>query len=274
MSLILMYITNKPITARIAENSGVDWIFIDLEIIGKEDRQGHLDTVISRHSLEDVRNVKNVLTKSRLLVRINPINSASDLEIDKAIENGADILMLPYFKTVQEVRTFISVVNRRVQTCLLLETPEAVNILDDILEVEGIDNIHIGLNDLHLGYKLNFMFELLSNGVVDKIINKISRTNIQYGFGGVANLGGGAIPAEIIIDEHYRLNSSMVILSRSFIKPEHYSDIENLEIAFKREVNRLRHYENKVKDCDSNYFKSKHDLLKFKVNSLLNTYKG
>ena len=58
MALKLMYITNNIDIAKIAEKSGVDWIFIDLEINGKEERQGHLDTVISRHSIEDVKKIK------------------------------------------------------------------------------------------------------------------------------------------------------------------------------------------------------------------------
>ena len=58
MSLKLMYITNKPEVAKIAQNAGVDRIFVDLEIIGKEERQGGLDTVISRHKIEDVTKIK------------------------------------------------------------------------------------------------------------------------------------------------------------------------------------------------------------------------
>ena len=40
-----MYITNNPDVAVIAEESGVDRIFVDMEFIGKDIRQGGLDTV-------------------------------------------------------------------------------------------------------------------------------------------------------------------------------------------------------------------------------------
>ena len=36
MPLKLMYITNNPQVARIAEDAGVDIIFLDMEYIGKE----------------------------------------------------------------------------------------------------------------------------------------------------------------------------------------------------------------------------------------------
>src|SRR5690554_916178 len=81
-NLTLMYITNEPKLALVAEESGIDWIFVDLEIKGKEARQGHLDTVISKHSLSDIKPIKNVLTKSKLLVRVNPIDETSKVEID------------------------------------------------------------------------------------------------------------------------------------------------------------------------------------------------
>ena len=55
MALRFMYITNDEQIAKIAEACGVDWIFIDLEINGKEQRQGHLDTVISRHRIGDAK---------------------------------------------------------------------------------------------------------------------------------------------------------------------------------------------------------------------------
>lgn len=42
MPLKLMYITNSEDVAHIAEEAGVDRIFVDMEYIGKTDRQGLL----------------------------------------------------------------------------------------------------------------------------------------------------------------------------------------------------------------------------------------
>ena len=165
MSLKLMYITRGPQVADIAQKTGVDRIFVDLEYIGKDLRQGGMDTVQSKHTLDDVKCIARVLTSAKLLVRVNPIHDASSSycssedEIDMAIENGADILMLPYFKTIKEVERFVSCVGKRAKTMLLIETPEAVEILDEILEIKGIDELYIGLNDLSLGYGKKFMLD-------------------------------------------------------------------------------------------------------------------
>ncbi len=241
MPLKLMYLTNDPQVAAIAQAAGVDRIFLDLELRGKEERQGHLDTVISHHSIEDVRRLKAVLTSAQLLVRVNSMYAGSEAEINKVIADGADIVMLPYFKTVKEVADFVSVCKGRVKTCLLFETPEAVEHIDEILAVPGIDEVHVGINDLHLGYHLNFMFELVANGTVETLCRKFAEKGISYGFGGVGRPGSNvALPAERILAEHYRLGSSQVILSRAFCDMSKIHDRSHLAEDFKAGVDDIR----------------------------------
>ena len=127
MSLKLMYITNRPEIALIAEQNGVDRIFVDMEYIKKSERQKNMDSVQNHHTVEDCVNLRKVLSKAELLVRINPIHDAGDeyesseAEIEAVVAAGADIIMLPYFKTPEEVRRFIKAVNGRCRTMLLLE---------------------------------------------------------------------------------------------------------------------------------------------------------
>jgi 2-keto-3-deoxy-L-rhamnonate aldolase RhmA len=99
---------------------------------------------------------------------------------------------------------------------LLVETPEAVDVIDDMLRIDGIDEMFIGLNDLSLGYGKRFMFELLADGTVDKLVHKFKQNGKQYGFGGLASLTGGLLPGRMVLQEHYRLGSTCAILSRSF----------------------------------------------------------
>lgn len=247
MALTLMYITNQPEVAKIAQDAGVDRIFVDLEIVGKMERQGHLNTVISKHVIEDVSRIKQVLTCSELLVRVNPIYEGSKQEIDEVIRRGADIVMLPMFKTRQEVEQFVEYVGGRVTTCALLETKEAVENLQDILGVKGVDEIHIGLNDLHLSYKKKFMFEVLSEGLVEDLCGAIAERDIPYGFGGIARLGQGMLPAEYIITEHYRLGSTRVILGRSFCDPNN-KDIRDIRSIFENEVVKIRQHEERIEN--------------------------
>jgi hypothetical protein len=268
MGLKLMYITNQEEIAKIAENCGVDWIFIDLEINGKDERQGHLDTVISRHSIDDVKKIKKVLTNSQLLVRVNPIYEGSQKEINRVIKDGANIVMLPYFKTKEEVELFVNYVDGRAKVCLLCETSEAVENIDSILTVQGIDCIHIGLNDLHLSYNMRFMFEPLANGTVEMLCKKFETKGILYGFGGIARLRKGTLPAENILTEHYRLGSSLAILSRSFCDLKHHN-IDLIEETFKLGVNEIREYEELLTHKQKDIFEINQRFIKDKVSEIV-----
>lgn len=253
MALRLMYITNDPVVARIAEDAGVDIIFLDMEYIGKSARQGGMDTVQLHHTVEDIRRIRDTLRTAELLVRVNPIHEAgeengipygnSEEEIEGALRAGADILMLPYFRTTEEVRMFTDLVRGRAVTFPLLETPEAADSLDDILAVPGIDRIHIGLNDLSLARRSGFMFGLLADGTVEHIAEKCRAKRIPFGFGGIAGPGEGMLPAEYIIAEHYRLGSSFVILSRSFCDTSCVTDYAETERIFRDGIGRIRRLE-------------------------------
>lgn len=243
MSLCLMYITNRQDVAQIAQKYGVDRIWVDLETRGKEDRQKNYDSVKSHHSVADIKAIKPHLTTSEMLVRVNPWYDGSSAEIDSVIDAGADIIMLPYWKTPEEVSNFIKAVNGRSKTTLLLETKEALECVDGVLAHGGFDEIHIGLNDLHLSYGMTFMFELLSDGTVEKLCNKFKAAKIPYGFGGIAKLGSGMLPAEKVIMEHYRLGSTRAILSRSFCDCAKIKDFAEIEQTFSENLKMLRVFE-------------------------------
>ena len=273
----LMYITNKPAVARIAEDAGVDWIFLDMEVIGKAFRQSGLNTVQNNHTVDDIKRIRKTISQSKLLVRINPIHDAlenypsSKDEIDASIEAGADILMLPYFKTVEEVKTFIHLVNGRAKTLLLLETVEAANLIDDILEVPGIDMIHLGLNDMHLELGMNFMFELLADGTVERLGNKIKAKGIPFGFGGIATLDGGALQGSMVLKEHVRLGSSMVIVSRSFCNTEIVTDLNEVKRIFDTGISGLRALEKEASQADTAYLEENRKAVVAAVNKIAGT---
>lgn len=249
MPLKLMYITNRSDVAAIAEKYGVDRIFVDMEFINKAERQGGLDSVQNHHTIEDVKAVRASVKKADLLVRVNPIHDAmedypsSEEEIEAVIQAGADLVMLPYFKTIEEINRFLGIVKGRARTMLLLETSEAVECLDQILQMDGIDEIHIGINDLAICYHKKFMFELLSDGTVETLCRRMQIAGKFYGFGGIASLGRGLVPAEMIIKEHYRLGSRMAILSRSFCNISKIDELDAVEEIFYRGIREIRNLE-------------------------------
>lgn len=269
MALKLMYITNRPDVALVAEKYGVDRIWIDLETLGKKERQKGLNSVKSNHTVEDIRTIKPLLSTSEVLVRINPWHENSVQEINAVVSAGADIIMLPMWKTVAEVTSFLSAVNGRCKTTLLLETKEAVECLDIVLANGGMDEIHIGLNDLHLSYGMTFMFELLANGIVEMLCKKMKEKGIPYGFGGIARLRTGDLPAENVIMEHYRLGSTRAILSRSFCDVLKLNDIKKIKKVFADNMADLRNYEEKISVSTKDEFEENRKWVVNKVKQIV-----
>ncbi len=253
-----MYLTSNPDAAIAAEKAGVDRIFLDLELLGKEERQGHLDTVVSHSHISDVARLREVVKDAELLVRCNPVHPGLKAEIDSIIAQGADLIMLPYFKTREEVAAFLSIVDGRVPTVLLFETAESVENVDDILSLSGIDEVYIGLNDLHLSYKMTFMFELLADGTVEMLCKKFKSNNLPYGFGGVAKIGEGLLKSDNVIAEHKRLGSTCAILSRTF---RNEVDASRPIDDFPHEMMLLRRREEEVSSWDKDRFEENRRLV-------------
>ena len=240
-----MYITNDKDIVHLAESAGIERIFVDLEYLGKAERQKNFKSFISNHKIEDVSIVRKAVSLSKLLVRVNPINPESKEEIDKVINSGADIVMLPMFTTADEAKHFIRFVNRRAKVSLLLETAKAVENLNEILSLNGIDEIHLGLNDLRITMRLKFIFESLSNGIVDYIAKKVNSKGIDFGFGGIGRMGEGELPARMILAEHYRIGSKMVILSRTFKGNREYKELSENN-WLKNEIMKVRDEERRL----------------------------
>lgn len=219
--LRLMLMTRDEGIARFAEAAGVDRLFVDMEILGKAVRQAGRNSIISGHTLDDVRAVRAAAPATELMVRLNPPYAGTPGEVDETIAAGADVLMLPMFREAGEVRAFVRAVDGRARTCLLLETATALARVDQIAAVDGVDEIHVGLNDLHLEFGLDFMFELLAGGLVEHVRDRVRASGrpIRFGFGGGALISAPhPLPPALVLAEHVRLGSEMIILSRTFLE--------------------------------------------------------
>lgn len=257
--LKLMYITNDPAVARIAVDAGVDRIFIDMEVLGKAERQGGMDTVQSHHVPADIAAVRSAIgDRAEIMARVNPLNPNSQAEINAAVANGADVIMLPMWRTAEDLRQLVQMVGGRAKVMPLLETDTAADNLQEAVKVSGIDQMLIGLNDLHLCYHQKFMFQLLADGKVDRLCAQLRDAEIPYGFGGVGRPGSGTLPAEFIIAEHYRLGSQYVILSRSFCNTSKVTDLDDIRRIFTEGVADVRRVERECAAWTQEQFDENH----------------
>lgn len=233
----LLTITNDPaLAARCDQLEGMR-VFVDLERDGKAERQKGLDTFISTHHVEDVARIKAVLKKTKLMVRVNPLQldrpELALAEVDAVLARGADLLMLPMFTGARQMRAFADIVAGRAPIVALLETRGALNSLDEWLGTPGIHEVLVGLNDLHLSLGCKFMFEPLLMGHVDRVATAAKRQGLRVGFGGIARLNEGVLPGRDVLGEHIRLGSQAVILSRTFNRLGGESSFEDAVAAIR-----------------------------------------
>lgn len=231
----LLTITNLPeLAARCDQMPGMR-VFVDLERNGKAARQHGLDTFISTHSMDDVGRIKAVLKQSRLMVRVNPYQAhnpqACQAEVDAVLAQGADLIMLPMFTQAQELQAFAAIVAGRAPIVPLLETAGALDTLEAWLDTPGIDEVFVGLNDLHLSLGCRFMFEPLLMGHVDRVAAAAKGRGLRFGFGGIARMDEGVLPGRDVLAEHVRLGSRAVILSRTFNRADTHAGEKSFEQA-------------------------------------------
>ena len=233
--LELIQITNDPAFARRCDAIGGFRLFVDLERLGKAQRQAGRNTFISAHEVGDVGRVKAVLRQSRLMVRVNPPHAGSSAEVEAALAAGADMLMLPMFSTAAQVQQFSRLVAGRAPIVPLLETASALACLHEWIATSGLHEVYVGLNDLHLSLGLRFMFEPLALGLVEQVARAAQTQGLGFGFGGIARLDEGLLPGRDVLAEHLRLGSGSVILSRTFYRDDGRDRLES-EVAKLRQA--------------------------------------
>ena len=230
--LELIQITNDPAFARRCDALGGFRLFVDLERLGKAERQAGRNTFISAHQLADVARVREVLQQSPLMVRVNPLHAGTQAEVDAVLAQGADALMLPMFENAGQLAAFSAIVAGRAPIVALLETAAALRGVADWAGTPGLREIYVGLNDLHLSLGCRFMFEPLADGSVERVARVARSRGLRFGFGGIARLAEGLLCGRDVLAEHLRLGSGAVILSRTFHRDS--------EMDFEREVAALR----------------------------------
>ncbi len=190
----LTLITDDAATARDADLAGVNRIGIDLERLGKAERQAGKDSWVSHHTLEDLANIRPSVLRAQLFARVNPIHRGTQSEIESALELGAAVLMLPNFHSTSEVQNFIDAVRGRAWTIVLIESTAALTRIRDILAIPGIDEVMIGLNDLHIQLRVSNHFEVLASPLLDMVKCEVRRAGLSWSIGGVGRVGDFSLP--------------------------------------------------------------------------------
>jgi HpcH/HpaI aldolase/citrate lyase family protein len=211
--------TDDPELAGAADEAGIERVGLDLERLGKYERQGALPHLrISDHRVEQLPRLRSRLKRAQAFVRVNPLNAGSAAEIEGALDAGAEVLMLPYFRTAAEVETFVELVQGRAFVSLLLETGAAAEDVAAIARVRGVDEIIVGLNDLSLDLGCPNQFALLVSPVLERIAKHVRGAGLPFGCGGLADPANDAlhVPPSLVCAQYPRLGATRAFVARTF----------------------------------------------------------
>jgi hypothetical protein len=216
----LTLITDDPTLAAEADRSGIDRIGIDLERLGKAARQPGDDSRLFEHKLEDLPAVGRVLARAKLFVRINPLHADTPAEIESVLQRGAAVIMLPFFRTMEEVHRFVQLVGGRADTSILVETASAAVRIREIARVPGVDEVTFGLNDLRREFRVESHFEVLASPLLDALAREVREAGPKLSVGGVAHPTARALPVspDLVLAQYPRLGATGAWIARSLLR--------------------------------------------------------
>ena len=226
----LTLFTNRPALAGAADRAGVDRIGPDLERLGKLERQRGMGTWISDHTEADLPNVFAALGRSQRFVRCNPPHACLAQEIERLVACGAQVIMLPHFHSVGEAGHFVRAVDGRARTVLLVETVSAASRVGQLCRIEGLDEIHFGLNDLSLDLGVKNHFAVLCSTLLEDACATLAAEGFPFAVGGIGRALDATlpIPSELVYAQYPRLGATGALVSRVFFKdlPEEQFAVE------------------------------------------------
>jgi hypothetical protein len=233
-SLILF--STDPIFVRRAVEAGVEAIVVDWERIGKEDRQAAADTQINADTIDDLRAVR-ASTEATVICRVNQLGPWTAREIDDAIGAGADEILLPMVRTVEEAERALELVKERCRFSILIETVSAAGRAKDFARLP-LRRVYVGLNDLAIERQTPSIFRALTDGTLDRVRHAVA---VPFGFGGLtAPDEGSPLPCRLLIGEMARLDCQFSFLRRSFHADARGVDLHRLIGDIAEAVRRAR----------------------------------
>ncbi|GAB5527905.1 MAG: hypothetical protein Roseis2KO_57770 [Roseivirga sp.] len=194
--------------------AGVNGIVIDWERAGKRHRQSLFDTQINQHGLRDLADARELFTGS-IVCRVNGGEELGRDEIQRAIDHGADEIMIPMIKSVRQAEEALNLIDGKAKSIIMIETEEAVRSAEEIGKLP-LDKVYVGFNDLAISRNVSNIFLPLIDGTMEEISSSLQ---VEFGFAGLTHPEMGyPLPSILLLNEMKALGASFTLLRRSFFR--------------------------------------------------------
>jgi HpcH/HpaI aldolase/citrate lyase family len=215
MSRFGLYLfAREPELVTRAVAAGVDGVIVDWERRGKEERQAGADTEIREDTPADLAAVR-ATTRAPVLCRVDGPGRGFDAEIERAVELGADEVLLPMVRSPDEVEEALDRVSGRCGLGILVETEAAVGCAESLARLP-LTRVYFGLNDFAIERGSASIFEALVDGTVERVRRCF---DVPFGVAGLTLPElGSPVPCRLLIGEMARLGCEFSFLRRSFLR--------------------------------------------------------
>lgn len=214
---------------------GVDQFIVDLERTGKIERQSHLNSFISTHTIFDVEALASQFGSDQMIVRIDFLSRDFLKQIDELSGMGIKNFMVPMFDTSSQIEDLLSKFDGH-KFIPLVETRSAFQQIDELVHIPAINSFHIGLNDLSIQLKTGSMFDIVTNGVLENTTREVSLELVErWGFGGVgSSFFDHKVTPNEVLRHHKHFGSNQVILTRDFLRIYEQEGADKLRSSLNR----------------------------------------
>lgn len=211
---LYVFYSNDKLTKK-SIDAGATGIVVDWENTTlKKYRQSLYSTQINKHDISTLKSAKEI-NSDVLICRVNGGDQMRREEIDLAIDNGANEIMVPMIRNEKQIESVLCMINGRAKCIVMIETEDAVRMVYEIDQFP-IDKVYVGLNDLAIDRKQKNLFKPFIDGTLDHICENISK---ELGVAGLTHPGlGSPIPSYLLLNELIRLQCSFTFLRRSFFR--------------------------------------------------------
>jgi hypothetical protein len=216
--LVLTLWTSDPELARRADAAGVDRIGLDLERDGKRARQAGRGTWVSPHDEADLGPLAAAVERAALFARVEPARAGGVEQAARLAAAGVRVVMVPMFRGADEVAE-IAAAAPGAAIVPLVETPDGVAAIEEVLAVPGVDEVHVGINDLSLALGLPNRFAVLCSPAVERVAAVARDRGARLGVGGLgrARQPGLPVPADLVYARQAQLGATSALMSRAFV---------------------------------------------------------